>query len=154
MLDVGCGTGYLIHRLAERVPSDSTVIGVDPAPAMLRLAQNDGRAHIVAGVAEQLPFADASFDLVISTTSFDHWTEQRRGLSECRRVMTPEGRLVLVDLFCAALVPTLLGDRRYKARTKARLQALLASGGFVQPVWHDVAGRLIRAAVTARDGTP
>jgi ubiquinone/menaquinone biosynthesis C-methylase UbiE len=38
---------------------------------------------------EHLPYADGTFDLVVSTTSFDHWSDQGAGLAECARVMTP-----------------------------------------------------------------
>jgi ubiquinone/menaquinone biosynthesis C-methylase UbiE len=43
------------------------------------------------GVAERLPFADASFDLVVSVLSFDHWSDQELGLAECARVLRPGG---------------------------------------------------------------
>jgi Methyltransferase domain len=41
-----------------------------------------GRLNFRQGQAEQLPLADETFDLVVSTTSFDHWQDQRAGLAE------------------------------------------------------------------------
>ena len=51
----------------------------------------------------------------MSTTSFDHWSDQQAGLRECARVLVPGGRLMLVDLFSLWLAPTLTGGRRGKA---------------------------------------
>jgi ubiquinone/menaquinone biosynthesis C-methylase UbiE len=61
--------------------------------------------------ASRLPWPAATFDLVVSTTSFDHWADQRAGLAECARVLAPGGCLVLADLF-SVLLPTLLAGRR------------------------------------------
>jgi ubiquinone/menaquinone biosynthesis C-methylase UbiE len=106
------------------------------------------RLRFVSGVAEHLPLEDASFDLVITTTSFDHWHDQRAGLTECARVLRPGGRFVLCDQFSVWLRPTLTGTRRGKARTKRRATALLQSAGFAEPRWHGLHTPLIRA-VTA-----
>ena len=92
ILDVGCGTGYLLARLAARAPQAEALAGIDAAPAMVRAAQGraiDGRLRFVAGTAERLPWPAATFDLVVSTTSFDHWADQRAGLAQCARVLAP-----------------------------------------------------------------
>lgn len=151
ILDVGCGTGYLLRRLADTFPAATTVSGIDPAPAMIQVAEataTDPRLTFTLGVAEQLPYEAASFDLVISTTSFDHWRDQQGGLAECARVLKPGGQLLLCDQFSAWLLPTLIGSRRHKARTKRRATALLISAGFTNPHWHGLYTVLIRA-VTA-----
>ena len=46
-------------------------------------AVDDRRLHFSTGVAERLPYPDGSFDLCVSTTSFDHWEDQEAGLREC-----------------------------------------------------------------------
>ena len=76
-----------------------------------RDAAADDRLRFVVGTAERLPWPAACFDLVVSTTSFDHWADQRAGLAECARVLAPGGSLVLADLF-SVLLPTLLAGRR------------------------------------------
>ena len=111
VLDVGCGTGYLLGRLAARASQAEVLAGIDAAPAMIEAARGaaaDVRLRFVVGVAEQLPWPAASFDLVVITTSFDHWADQRAGLAECARVLAPGGCLVLADLFSVLLAPTLL----------------------------------------------
>jgi ubiquinone/menaquinone biosynthesis C-methylase UbiE len=131
VLDIGCGTGYLLRRLAARVP-DAELVGLDPAPHMVeaaRAASTEHRMSFESGVAEVLPFGDDWFDLVVSTTSFDHWTDQRAGLKEVARVLRRKGQLVLADLFSIWMVPTLLVGHRGRARTIKRATILLQSAG-------------------------
>jgi ubiquinone/menaquinone biosynthesis C-methylase UbiE len=80
ILDVGCGTGYLLGRLAGGVPAAAELVGIDAAPAMIEVASagnSDDRLRFSVGTAEQLRLPDGIFDLVVSTTSFDHWSDQR-----------------------------------------------------------------------------
>jgi hypothetical protein len=63
-------------------------------------------------------------------------------------VLLPGGRLVLVDLFSAWLIPTLIRRRRVKARTTARANRLLVAAGFQSLAWHDLYFDIIKA-VTA-----
>lgn len=151
VLDVGSGTGYLLRQLAARAPDAVELLGVDAAAEMVRVAQEsaaDPRVRFQAGTAEHLPGADGTFDLVVSTTSFDHWADQEAGLRECARVLAPGGRLVLVDQFSPLYLPTLVGRRRAKARTRRRATRLLARAGFRSPEWH-VLYAVIIGAVTA-----
>ena len=149
VLDVGCGTGYLLRLLARRCPHATELAGIDPAPSMIEAAEgaaSDQRLRFTVGVAERLPYPDHHFDLVVSTTSFDHWADQRAGLSECARVLAPGGHLVLADLFSPLLLPTLLAGRRGKARTRRRASQLLTAAGFTGLAWHDLYALIIKAA--------
>lgn len=153
VLDVGCGTGYLLRGLASRLPGAESLEGIDPAPAMIeaaRAAATDGRLSFAEGVAERLPGDDDSFDLVVITTSFDHWRDQRAGLRQCARVLRPGGTLVLCDLFSPWLAPTLVGRRAGKARTPRRATVLVVDAGFTGPRWHPVYTTLIRAVTATR----
>ena len=153
ILDVGCGTGYLLGQLAARAPQASALAGIDPAPAMIVVATSaatDGRVRFVVGTAERLPWPDQTFDLVVSTTSFDHWADQRAGLAQCARVLAPGGCLVLADLFSVLLLPTLLAGRRGKARTKRRATQLLTAAGLHSPQWHRLYTVLIQAVTATK----
>jgi ubiquinone/menaquinone biosynthesis C-methylase UbiE len=151
VLDVGCGTGYLLRLLAGRYPHATELAGIDPAPSMISAAEQaagDRRLRFTVGVAERLPYPDGAVDLVVSTTSFDHWADQRAGLDECARVLAPGGNLVLADLFSPLLVPTLLAGRRGKARSRRRASRLLNAAGFKDLAWHNMYAIIIKA-VTA-----
>lgn len=67
------------------MPTAVALAGIDPAVAMTELAaarSTDRRVQESCGVAEALPYPDGWFDLVVSTTSFDHWSDQLAGLRE------------------------------------------------------------------------
>jgi ubiquinone/menaquinone biosynthesis C-methylase UbiE len=95
VLDVGCGTGLLAGRIARRLPG-SHVVGCDFSPGMLqRAAQRQAGPDWVRADAQRLPFADASFDAVVSTQAL-HWVpDQRAALGEFLRVLAPGGRLLV-----------------------------------------------------------
>jgi len=151
VLDVGCGTGYLLRLLAAGCPQATELAGIDAAPSMIAAAgraAGDRRLRFTVGAAERLPYPDDAFDLVVSSTSFDHWADQRAGLGECARVLAPGGHLVLADLFSPLLLPTLLAGRGGKARTPGRASHLLRAAGFRDLAWHDLYALIIKA-VTA-----
>jgi ubiquinone/menaquinone biosynthesis C-methylase UbiE len=103
--------------------------GIDAAPAMIQVARDasaDDRLRFVAGTAERVPWPAATFDLLVSTTSFDHWADQRAGSAECAVVLAPGGCLVLADLF-SVLLPALLAGRRGKARRRRAAHLLTAA---------------------------
>ncbi len=93
ILDLGCGSGYCTRALRKRY-RQAEVIGLDIAPAMLRAARRrDGRwrrGRWVGGDAERLPFAAASFDMVISNLSLQ-WCDPERVFPEVARVLRPGG---------------------------------------------------------------
>ncbi len=154
ILDVGCGTGFLLRLLASRLPGAHELVGVDPAPHMVEVAQSgaahDARLRVLVGAAERLPFPDASFDLVVSTTSFDHWTDQAAGLRECARVLAPGGWLALTDLFTLWLWPTSLAGGRGRARTRGRAMRLVAAAGFRSAIWHPTYATIISTVTATR----
>ena len=98
-LDVGCGTGILSLELAAR---GHRVTGIDFAPEMLALAKAKAASAKAAirfehADAENLPFAAASFDLVI--TRHVLWTlpQPDAAIIEWMRVLRPDGRLAVID---------------------------------------------------------
>jgi ubiquinone/menaquinone biosynthesis C-methylase UbiE len=102
VLDVGCGTGSALRRIAPRVP-EGGLIGVDPTPRMFAIARerasedpNGGRIAFVVAPAERLPFEHGLADIVLAFDAIDHWEDRIAGLREVGRVLRQEGRLVVV----------------------------------------------------------
>jgi ubiquinone/menaquinone biosynthesis C-methylase UbiE len=153
VLDLGCGTGYLLRTLAGRYPDAEQLVGIDAAPEMVNTANavtQDDRLTFAVGVAEQIGYPDETFDLIVSTTSFDHWSDQQAGLRECARVLRPGGGLVLVDQFSWLLLPTMLTSRRGKARTRRRATRLLRNAGFSSPHWHRLYAVIINGVTATK----
>ena len=90
VLEVGCGTGLILQRLAGLA---SRAVGVDLSPGMLRKARERG-LEVVEGRAESLPFPDASFDGAVSFKVLAHVPDVRAALAEMARVVRPGGRVV------------------------------------------------------------
>jgi ubiquinone/menaquinone biosynthesis C-methylase UbiE len=100
ILDLGCGTGQLAARLAKRVPHGA-VLGVDPAEEMIRIARRHRRKNLrfEVGSSDAIPSGAGAFDVVVSTISFHHWMRPVESLREVARVLTTDGRLLILD-FC------------------------------------------------------
>lgn len=101
VLDVGCGGGQNICSLAETRP-DVEITGLDlsdrqVARATRRAERFGSRVRVVQGSALELPFDDGRFDLVVSIGSIKHWPDMAQGVSECARVLAPNGRLVIAE---------------------------------------------------------
>jgi SAM-dependent methyltransferase len=105
LLDLGCGGGHVSLHAAPLV---GQVTAYDLSEAMLsavgRTAEGRGLRNISLrqGSAESLPFPDASFDRVISRYSAHHWLDVPVALNEVRRVLRPDGLLVMMDVFAPA----------------------------------------------------
>lgn len=92
LLDIGCGTGALLHHLAAVHPM-SQLTGMDPVPEMLAAARDKlaPAIELREGWAEQLPFADSQFDIVVSCNMFHYIARPADALSEIQRVLRPGG---------------------------------------------------------------
>ena len=159
VLDVGCGRGLLAIGAARRLP-EGEAVGVDlwraedqssnRPDATLENARLEGvadRVRVETGDMRALPFADASFDAVLS-----HWavhnvpdaTDRMRALDEMVRVLRPGGALVLADIahlkeYRAHLAARGLRDLRLdEGGIESRVVGFLSGGGFRPQV---VAGR-------------
>ena len=122
ILDIGCGTGTLLEKLALRFPA-AGLVGLDLAFGMGRAARQRlsglDRVAFLAADAEALPFADASFDLVVSTSTFQWLEGLEPAFGEVRRVLRPGGA------FCFAL----FGEKTLHELRASYRAALAAAGG-------------------------
>jgi ubiquinone/menaquinone biosynthesis C-methylase UbiE len=102
VLDVGCGTGRLLRQARQQYPS-AMLVGIDIAWGMVATAAAVTPAELairhVRAAAEQLPFADQTFDLVVVTMSLRHWTAPAAGIAQIARVLVLGGMLVVADVF-------------------------------------------------------
>jgi SAM-dependent methyltransferase len=105
VLDLGCGGGHVSFAVAPHVRE---VVAYDLSAEMLavvaKAARDRGLGNLSTerGVAEKLPFADASFDYVFSRWSAHHWRDLDLGLREAARVLKPGGVAAFVDTVAPA----------------------------------------------------
>jgi ubiquinone/menaquinone biosynthesis C-methylase UbiE len=100
VVDIGCGPGVAARRAAAA--GAASVVGLDPAPVMLRVARlagrrGRGRPRYEVGAAESLPLADGSASVVWSLSTVHHWPDLDAGIAEVRRVLRPGGRFLAVE---------------------------------------------------------
>ncbi len=103
VLDVGCGSGWLVRRLARQVPQ-GRVVGVDVSDQMVRRAREAsvgvGNVSFQVGAAGHLPCPANSFDRIISVESAYYWPSPARGLKGLFRVQAPGGSAwVLINFY-------------------------------------------------------
>jgi ubiquinone/menaquinone biosynthesis C-methylase UbiE len=102
VLDVGCGLGHEVGRLAERVGPAGRVVGVDFSPAMVAEARRRAAARSAAvafevGDAQRLEFADGTFDLARTERVLRYLQSPEQALREMQRVVRADGSLVAFD---------------------------------------------------------
>lgn len=94
VLDVACGTGVLAREVLLRTGATGFVTGLDPSAGMLEVAkQLLPDVEWRQGVAESLPFPEASFDVVVSQFGLMFFDDRPEALREALRVLRPGGRL-------------------------------------------------------------
>jgi ubiquinone/menaquinone biosynthesis C-methylase UbiE len=124
IIDVGCGTGRLLRAASSRWP-EAQLFGVDPAEQMVSEAKRlNPNAVFKLASAESLPFPDQTADIVLTSLSFHHWADQKRGLQEVTRVLRPGGLFCLADH--ALLLTKLLGE---KVKSREQIRALMIGAG-------------------------
>ena len=145
LLDVGCGPGGLTRELAVRTGAGQ-VAAIDPSPPFAAACRerNPG-VDVRQGVAEDLPFASATFDAALASLVVGFMTDPVRGLSEMARVTKPggtvaacfwdPGRMPALGIFWAAAAsvdPAVTGELRRPGAAAGELAALLTEAGLLE----------------------
>ena len=102
ILDVGCGGGLTVHKLAA-IATEGKVYGIDHAEESVALSRRTnqqwiemGRVEIRHGSVSQLPFPDAMFDLVTATETTMFWPDLVADMREVLRVLKPGGKFIFM----------------------------------------------------------
>jgi len=94
ILEVGCGTGHWLDMLQNEAHQ---VYGLDLSPGMLQEARKKGSSfYLVCGRASQLPYPDASFDLIFCVNAFHHFPQPILFINEAYRLLRPGGALAII----------------------------------------------------------
>lgn len=115
LLDVGCGTATLVMLAKSQHPT-SRVVGIDPDEKILRIARGKIKngyeldIELIKARAEQLPFKDHSFDVVVSSLVFHHLPTEikKQAFREIHRALKHDGRFMLADFGPATTLPKIL----------------------------------------------
>ena len=103
VLDVACGTGDFTIEIAKKVAKGSEVIGVDISEGMIavgkeKIAKSNINAAMVVADCEALPYDEGTFDRISVGFGVRNFEHLELGLSEMYRVLTPGGKLVILEL--------------------------------------------------------
>lgn len=149
LLDLGCGTGVLCQKIAHHLNPEQggMITGIDAAGKMIEAAREkrgSGHCRFEAMAAEQLSFADGSFDAVVSNLFYHHvpLDLKQQSLSEAYRVLKSGGRLVIADMdrpttFLGAFISHasrwLLFQPQIGENIRGVLPNLMIEAGFLPP---------------------
>jgi len=131
LLDAGCGTGGMLHALRETRP-EWQITGLDFSHVAVEYCHQRGLAEVIRGSVDEMPFPNASFDVVVSLDVLYHrQVSQNRAISEIARVLKPDGFLILnlpaFDVLRGRHDVAVHGTRRY---TVKRIRELLGPTRF------------------------
>ncbi|BDA70630.1 methyltransferase type 11 [Calothrix sp. PCC 7716] len=144
VLDVGCGTGEFESFILRDNPKQQ-ITGVDISEQMLLVAKNKFQANSnlypnvsfqIAG-ASSLPFANHSFDIIVSASAFHFFDDPVAALAEMKRVLKPDGKVFILDwckdyFFCRLidLYLKMFNSAHKCCYTQAEFHKLLTSANF------------------------
>lgn len=106
VLDIGCGGGACLHKMAQTVTRghltglDHSAVSVAQSAQYNAAAVAAGKMEICAGSVGNMPFADGSFDRIVTVESFYFWSDPPHDLREVFRVLAPGGRFVIIADIC------------------------------------------------------
>jgi ubiquinone/menaquinone biosynthesis C-methylase UbiE len=132
LLDAGCGTGGMLAALREKFPS-AKLTGIEISQHAVEIARaRDSGAEFFCGSVDALPFADETFDRVLSLDVLTHaGVDEKKTMTEMHRVLRANGKLILnlaaFDFLKGAHDLAVNVDRRYK---RGQIETLLRTANF------------------------
>jgi ubiquinone/menaquinone biosynthesis C-methylase UbiE len=152
MLDIGCGGGSTVRKLATMAP-DGNVVGLDNSAASVAVSRDTnaqqietGRVQIEQGSVAALPFPDCTFDIVTAVETHYYWPDLPANLREVQRVLKPGGSFALIaetyrggpfrvlyQIMMPLLGTAFLSDEEHRK--------LLAKAGFVEVATKHLPGK-------------
>jgi ubiquinone/menaquinone biosynthesis C-methylase UbiE len=145
-LDLGCGTGWAVRRVARRLHDQGEFYGIDLSGAMIAAAQAQSgdfqHVHFYQASASQIPLASSSIEALICTHSFHHYVEPAKVLAEIQRLLKPGGRLYILDVtaddFLLRWIDKLV--RRWEREhvhfySSREFRSLFAEAGLIYEAW-------------------
>lgn len=170
VLDVGCGTGTLAIMAARKVGPTGAAYGIDASPEMIARAirktrQQGVQVNFQVGAAQELPFPNAEFDIVLTTLMLHHLPRPSRQqlAHEIKRVLKPGGRVIAVDFAEGGHSRTGLLRHLHRPHGHTKLQDIVAplsdagltiveSGAVGMKNLHFVRAMALDEAMLASDG--
>jgi SAM-dependent methyltransferase len=146
MLDLGCGAGHASFALGRH--GEHHITAHDPSPLMLEVVAREARSRGLdvrtsCGAAEQLPFADDCFDVIVTRYSAHHWSDVPRALGECSRVLAPGGKMIAIDVVspeaplldtCLQVIEFLRDGSHVRNYRLSEWMQMWRAAGFSEPV--------------------
>ncbi len=140
VLDVACGTGEFERLILSENPGQQ-MVGVDISKEMLAIAQQKLQAYpntvFFPASVTNLPLAEQSFDVVVSASSFHYFDDPTAALAEMKRVLKPNGKVIILDwckdyLLCRLcdFLLKIIDPAHKQCYTQAEFHTLLAVSGF------------------------
>ena len=136
ILEVGFGGGDLLERILRTNQAES-VAGIDLSHDMLRVVSEKLRSHIrdrrlelKCGDIEELPFGEGEFTKLCSVNTIYFWRDPVNALAECRRVLKPQGRLILCFNSKEDMQAWPIHQHGFQLYELAEVESLLRGAGF------------------------
>lgn len=149
LLDIGCGTGVFLQSLASKY-QNSYFYGIDIAETMIKNAKEQNsfkNLEFKVGNVSNLEFQDNEFDYVTSLISLHYW-EHDKAVSEIRRVLKPQGKILIADHKIA-----ISGKGYEKIFSKKELKKFFEKNGFINVKHHCPAPLRLYGLIPATLGT-
>ena len=150
LLDVGCGNGIFLSMVLNKY--DVEVSGIDISPGMIEKSKEllDSRADLKVGDSEYLPWDDRSFDVITCSASFHHYPNPELVLKEMKRVLRPDGILMITDPFTpnellrffANILSKFSKSGDVRIYSQKEMQELLEKCGFTLIKWETEGNKL------------